>query len=234
MGEISSNQLFVALIAAAFAAGLTAATTLAFFVVESRRTRHDRREEYFLDSASDLADRVWDTFFALRADAKQTRHWSEVREIALVLKVGLLGQTPRYRLAGIDAASNAVTDWLGSFIGYWATTLGRDASGRKLLEALAEHDRDLADHPATDPPVAVSLSPNVPFTVADLDEALIEIYRESLDKLEDLVLGVLNVLSVYTPGEVALKVSPPAGTWPDYSAALAAATGRRRSPKPTN
>ena len=229
MGGISSNQLYVALIAAAFAAGLTAATTLAFFAVESRRTRHDRREEYFLDSASDLADRIWHTLIALRAHAEPPMPWSDVRRTALVLRAGLLGQTPRYRLACVDAASDAVTLWLGSFIGYWAGTLGRDAAGRDLLGALAKHDRELADQASTDPTEVVSLAPNVPFTVSDLDAALLEIYRESLDKLEELVLGVLNVLSVYTPGQVALQVSPPPGSWPDYAAALEAATTRRRS-----
>lgn len=228
VGGISSNQLYVALIAAAFAAGLTAATTLVFFAVESRRTRRDRREEYFLDSASDLADRIWDTLIALRAHDEPPMHWSEVRRTALVLRAGLLGQTPRYRLARVHAASEAVTFWLGSFIGFWATTVGRDTANRDLLGAIAKHHRELVDQASIDPTEVVSLAPDV-FTVGDLDAALLEIYRESLDKLEELVLGVLNVLSVYTPGEVALQVSPPTGSWPDYPAALKTATARRRS-----
>lgn len=225
MARISDNQLYLVLIAAALAAG----TTLVFFLLESRRSRRERREEYFLDSASDLADRVWETLVALRADsnARQTKHWSEVRQTALVLKVGLLGQTPRYRLAGIDAASNAVTDWLGSFIGFWAATLGRDSAGRGLIEALTSRDREQANAAPADTTDLATLVSNVPFTSDALDDALLEIYRESLSKLEDLVLGVLDVLSVYTPGKATMEVSPPSGSWPDYGAALAAATARR-------
>jgi hypothetical protein len=223
--KIATNQLYVALIAA----GLAAVTALAFFILESKRARRDRREEYFLDSAGDLADRIWDTLIALRAHSERPTPWPEVRRTALVLRAGLLGQAPRYRLAGVDAASGAVTEWLGSFVGYWASTLGRAKADREFLAARGNHSSEPADQASTHPAAVGSAAPDVEFTENDLDAAMLTIYRDSLDKLEDLVVGVLEALSVYIPGKQTLQVQPPLGTWPDYEAARATATTERRN-----
>jgi hypothetical protein len=222
---ISNNQLAVALIAAA----LAAVTTLVFFVLESQRARRERREEYFLDSAGDLADRIWGTVVALRAHGEPSVGWEDVRRTALVLRAGLLGQTPRYRLARVQAASEAVTVWLGSFIGFRASTLGRDLANRNLLAMVAEHHRDAAEQASTDPRRAPDTGPEIAFTAADLDAALLDLYHESLDKLEELVLGLLEELARYSPAGSALEVSQPSGSWPDYSTALDSATTRRLS-----
>lgn len=225
MNGISNNQLAVALITAA----LAAITTLVFFVLESQRARRERREEYFLDSAGDLADRIWGTVVALRAHGEPSVGWEDVRQTALVLRAGLLGQTPRYRLAGVHAASDAVTVWLGSFIGFRASALGRDLANRKLLAMVAEHHRDAAGQASTEAPRASDTGPEIPFTAADLDAALLQLYQESLDRLEELVLGLLEELASYRTAGATLEVSQPSGSWPDYSTALDSATKRRLS-----
>jgi hypothetical protein len=69
---------------------------------------------------------------------------------------------------------------------------------------------------------------SISFTIDDLDAAMLQVYSESLDMLEELVLGALAALSDYAPGRAALKVPQPDGLWPDYNTTLSAVVSRGR------
>jgi hypothetical protein len=202
--QVSDN-----LVPAIVGAAIGALITLVVFVWkewrESRHRREDaeralayRRDQYLVESSADLATRVWHAIRKVeRLEAETTVPWGEIYEILLDLSVELLGQAPRYRLAGVEAASQEIFVQLNGFCQHgrwpraWPTPTGPCIG---CQEAYAEAGT-AASHVESEVPAAVG------FDDTDVDRAL-ELFRQkTFEQMRNRVGPVLEAVSRYQPGQ---------------------------------
>lgn len=117
------------------AIGVGVLTALVVYVAESRRSLRERRDEYRADVCAMVAERT----AALEREidimleqgvASGARLWALLREFT----VGLDGQLPRARVAGLDAAVSQMTEVIGSFLGRWHFAEGYNKPRRKVRD----------------------------------------------------------------------------------------------------
>jgi hypothetical protein len=173
---------------------------------ESKHRREDaeralayRRHQYFVESSADLSTRVWDAIRAEKGlEAEKTVPWQQIYEILLNLEVELLGQAPRYRLAGVEGASEEILVQLRSRLGGWAEADARADENRTLYQSLIEA-RVASGIPETQ--VDDQVRAKIGFDETDVDRALERFRRETFEQMRDRVYQVLKAVSDYNPDQ---------------------------------
>jgi len=188
---------------------------------ESTQRREDaerelayRREQYLVESSTDLATRVWRGMRRAESlEAEKTVPWEEVYEVLLDLQMELVGEAPRYRLARVEAASGEIS-----------TQLSRYLLARAVAQGMAEADRTfyriMLEGQATDGTPATRVKDDVRaevgFDEADLDRAIELFRREAFKQTLDQVGQVLREVSQYQPGQPFKLVEKNREPYPDF------------------
>lgn len=112
-------------------------TALVVFVAESKRGRRERRDEYRADVCALVAERTAALERELESMVEQgaasgARLYPLLREFS----VGLDGQLPRARLAGLAAAVSQMTEVASSFLGRWHAAEGVGTGSRKARDLI--------------------------------------------------------------------------------------------------
>jgi MoxR-like ATPase len=201
-----SDSVFSAIIGAVIGA-VAALVVLALTLWrESKHRREDaeralayRREQYFVESSADLATRVWDAIRTVEGlEAEKTVPWEEIYGILLNLSVELQGQAPRYRLAGVDKASDEILVQLRGHLGARAEADGRANANRTLYRSMID-TRAPSGTPETQ--VEDQVRAEIGFDETDVDRALERFRRETFEQMRDRVYQVLQAVSKYNPGQ---------------------------------
>jgi hypothetical protein len=162
-----------------------------------------RREQYLVESSADLSTRVWHRIRKLaRVQAGEAPPWEGIYDDLLDLNVELVGQAPRYRLAGVEEASNEIF-----------TQLNRFLSARSVFEGMAKANRDFY-RLVLESVLETTAAPGAPasqaesearamtgFDDTDIDRAY-ELFREkTFAQVRQRVLQVLAAVSKHQPGQ---------------------------------
>jgi hypothetical protein len=201
-----SDSVFSAIISAVIGAVAALVVFALTLWRESKHRREDaeralayRRHQYFVESSADLSTRVWDAIRAEKGlEAEKTVPWQQIYEILLNLEVELLGQAPRYRLAGVEEASEEIYAQLLRRLGGWAEADGRADANRTLYRSMI---KTLVTSGPPETQAEDQVRAEIGFDETDVDRALDRFRRETFEQMRDRVYQVLKAVSKYNPDQ---------------------------------
>jgi hypothetical protein len=178
-------------------------------VAERRRhedaelARTNLQNQYIVESSADLAQRVRSTLRDIKgAEGTHQVSWEALYDQLRGLDGDLQAQSPRYRLAGVSAASDEIRRLILEYLGTRASIQGALEADRELVKQVGEFPSDDAELDAE-----ARTKRAIGFANEDLDRVIDEYKAKSYELLEARVDQVLQEVARYEPGP-ALAQSP--------------------------
>jgi hypothetical protein len=183
---------------------VTLLLTFRGYRVEERRRREDAliarvnlQNQYIVESSADLGSRASTALGKAKAlaAAHADFSWESIYEPLDNLSKELVSQSPRYRLAGVGAASEEISTLLWHFLEQVSRYQGAVESDRQLAAQLsAQPEKALMEE-------NVGPDASLPWYAEGEVDRLVEEYRQSLFAALDNAVGrVLHSVAHYDPG----------------------------------